>query len=145
MYTICGSDMEDKCKIEIQELHSFFENWFNGVIAKTRPNFERVSEVLHPNFNLIPPSGKIVSRKRLLEMIWDAHDSRKHSNDLMKIWIKNFRFQQMSETHFLVVYEEWQRINDADKGRISTAIMMKQDNSYQDLIWYSVHETWLTE
>ena len=62
----------------------------------------------------------------------------------MRIWIKNYQFRQISDSLFLAIYEEWQTIDNTDKGRVSTALFMKQKNNFQDLIWFHVHETWLS-
>ena len=136
--------MEVKCKTEIEELHLFFEQWYNGLIDKTTAKFERVTKVLHPKFLLISPNGQKLSREEILQVVWDAHGSRAQFDIPMRIWIKNYQFRQISDSLFLAIYEEWQTIDNTDKGRVSTALFMKQKNNFQDLIWFHGHETWLS-
>ena len=63
----------------------------------------------------------------------------------MKIWIENFNYKQISTEAFLVIYEEWQKIDAFNKGRLSTAIFRKSENRFNSLAWVHVHETWLNE
>ena len=63
----------------------------------------------------------------------------------MNIWIENFNFRQISNELFLVTYEEWQKIDTDNKGRLSTAIFQKYENKFNGINWLHVHETWLGE
>jgi hypothetical protein len=63
----------------------------------------------------------------------------------MKIWIENFSFRLIREDIFLVTYEEWQKTNGEDKGRLSTVIFCKSSNKFNGIVWLHVHETWLSE
>jgi len=63
----------------------------------------------------------------------------------MTIWIENFDFKELSNDLFLVMYEEWQKIEDKNKGRLSTAIFQKCENKFNGIKWLHVHETWLGE
>ena len=135
--------MEKQCYNEIVELHSFFENWFNGKIEKKEEIFQRFLSVLNNNFEIITPSGQKHTRKDIIDLVWSSHASRANSNNPMKIWIENFNFKQISNYLFLVTYEEWQKLDGNDKGRLSTAIFQRCENPYHDINWIHVHETFL--
>ena len=135
--------METTCKKEIIELHTFFEEWFNGAIEQTRTNFRRLENVLDSNFTLITPSGIKQSREELIPLLWEAAGSRVNKESPLDIWIENYLFKQLGSDLYLVTYEEWQKDEKRKRGRLSTAIFKKEMNEYNNLLWLHVHETWL--
>jgi hypothetical protein len=137
--------LETICKKEIIELHTFFEEWFNGALEKTRTNFKRVENVLDSNFTLITPSGLKKSRDELITLLWEAAGSRINTESPLDIWIENYLFEQVGTGLFLVTYEEWQKDEKRKRGRLSTAIFKKVTNDYNNLLWLHVHETWLPD
>ena len=136
--------MEQQCYNEIVELHSFFENWFNAKLDKNDDIFQRFPSVLDDNFELITPSGQKHTQEEILELVWNAHASRANTGSPMKIWIENFSFWLIREDIFLVTYEEWQKTNGEDKGRLSTAIFKSCENEINNINWCHVHEVWLS-
>jgi hypothetical protein len=137
--------MEQQCYNEIVELHSFFEDWFNAKLDKNEGMFQRFPGVLDDKFELIAPSGLRFTKNEIIQIIWDAHASRVNTGSPMKIWIENFSFRLIREDVFLVTYEEWQKTNGEDKGRLSTAIFCKCANDFNGIAWLHVHETWLSK
>ena len=135
--------MEKQCNTEIVELHAFFENWFNGYLEKNDQDFQRFLGVLDDKFELITPSGQKHTREEILKLVWNSHGSRSNSDNPMKIWIENFNYKQISDSIFLVTYEEWQKIENSNKGRLSTAIFQRSEYKYNDINWIHVHETFL--
>ena len=137
--------MEADCKKEIVQLHTFFEEWFNGTLEQTKTNFRRVEEVLDPDFELITPSGIKQSRKELIPLLWEAAGSRVNTKSPLDIWIENYLFRPIGTDLYLVTYEEWQKDEERKRGRLSTAVFKKTVNEYNNLCWLHVHETWLSQ
>jgi len=136
--------MEKQCYNEIAELHSFFQDWFNGKLDKNEEIFNRFPGVLDDKFELIAPSGLRFTRNEIVQLVWDAHASREKPENNLKIWIENFNFEQINSEIFLVTYEEWQKIDGEDKGRLSTAIFKNCENEINNINWCHVHEVWLS-
>ena len=137
--------MEKQCHNEIVELHAFFQVWFNGKLEKNEETFNRFPGAVGDKFTLITPSGQKHRRNDIIRLVWDAHASRKNTDTAMKIWIENFEFKELSKDIFLVTYEEWQKIDAENKGRLSTAIFQKCENEFNGIKWLHVHETWLNK
>ncbi|MHA1946648.1 MAG: hypothetical protein ACXAC6_18090 [Candidatus Hodarchaeales archaeon] len=127
--------MEQQCYNEIVELHSFFENWFNAKLDRKEDIFQRFPNVLADEFELIAPSGQKHTRNEILKLVWNAHASRATTGSPMKIWIENFNFKRISDSIFVVTYEEWQKIVEENKGRLSTAIFRKCANNFNGITW----------
>jgi hypothetical protein len=138
-----GNLMESECKNEIIELHSFFESWFNGELPKSEESFHRFDSVLHTNFQLITPRGEKITQDEIITSIWNAYNSRSQTNPPMQIWIENYSFKPINKNIFVATYEEWQKIETGNQGRLSTVIFIKETNDYNNLSWLHVHETWL--
>ncbi|MHA1976264.1 MAG: hypothetical protein ACW98I_05125 [Candidatus Hodarchaeales archaeon] len=135
--------MEAVLNSEVNELHLFFQKWFNGEVHKSNLIFQRFTTVLHPNFVLISPDGRKRSKNEIIQEVWDAYGSRDPQNNPMKIWIENYVYQGEFDSIYIINYEEWQNNNSNNKGRVSTAIFKKASNLYNNLSWLHVHETWL--
>jgi len=140
-----GLLMKNQCYNEIVELHSFFQDWFNGKLEKNEKMFQRFPSVLDDKFELITPSGQKLTRDEILKIVWNSYATRANSDNPMNIWIENFNYKQISEGLFLVTYEEWHKIDVNNTGRLSTAIFQKSDNKFNGINWVHVHETWLGE
>ncbi len=59
---------------EIKRLHVFFETWFAGRVPQARLETD-LAQVLHPQFAYVMPSGAVVDRADVLEMIRPAYGS----------------------------------------------------------------------
>jgi hypothetical protein len=135
--------LKNNCIKEITELHTFFEEWFNGTLDQNKTNFRRVEKVLDTNFELITPNGIKQSRKEIISLLWEACGSRADTENPLNIWIENHIFKQIGTDLYIATYEEWQKDQQKKRGRLSTAVFQKEMNEYNDLVWLHVHETWL--
>ena len=124
---------------EIIELHRFFQDWYNKQLSPTDENFARCSDVLHPNFTIIFPSGDQMRRQALLESLRNAHGS--HTN--IQIWIKRVQVLHQNEGLVLATYEEWQENNRQVKSRLSTVLFQQAPTTPNGVRWLHVHETWI--
>lgn len=119
---------------EIEILHRFFTDWFNGAIAQDEILFTSgFAEKMAAEFVIIPPSGQIMTREQILEAVRQSYG--RHTN--FEITIRNVQIHWETAGFVLATYEEWQ----AGKGRLSTALLEMSETP----IWHHVHETWLPE
>ncbi len=137
---------------EIESLHQFFVEWFQGKSVHDRGDdhgdIERqLGNRLRPGFVLIQPSGRLFNRAELLTMIANSHGS----NPDFRIEIRNLQICDRSSSDamswVLVTYEEWQRnaknSKPADNARISSALLYTDSGAPEGIGWQHVHETWL--
>ena len=124
---------------EIVELHQFFQDWYNNILPPTDENFARCINVLHPSFRIILPSGDQILYQTLLEILRNAHGSRRN----MRIWIKHIQALHQFEDLVLATYEEWQEIDGQVNSRLSTVLFHKAPKTPNGLRWLHVHETWI--
>lgn len=126
-------------ELEIVQLHQFFQDWYNNILAPTDESFSRCSDVLAHDFSIIFPSGSIVQCQPLLEGLRNAHNSR---ND-MRIWIKNVRILHNLGDVILANYEEWQEIEGKVTARLSSVLFRETQSTPNGVQWLHVHETWI--
>jgi hypothetical protein len=124
---------------EINDLHQFFQDWYNNQLSPTDENFARCMNVLHPNFRIIFPNGDQVQYQTLLEILRNAHGSRIN----MRIWIKHIQVLHQIGELVLATYEEWQEIDDQLNARLSTVLFQKAPKTPNGLHWLHIHETWI--
>jgi hypothetical protein len=131
--------MEVNCKDEVIQLHEFFEAWLGGALVKTQTNYERMTAVMNPEFQIISPDGKVTVYEPLLADLWQAHDSRPG----FRLWVKEVAVRLLSPQLALATYEEWQEIEGKVTARVSTAVFRQKNNTPNGVEWLHVHETWL--
>jgi hypothetical protein len=56
-------DIVERARREVEELHAFFGRWYS---APQAAHLERVSSVLAPEFELLSPSGELLTREQIL-------------------------------------------------------------------------------
>jgi hypothetical protein len=137
--------MNDACRHEIIELHRFFEDWFRAAIGPTVAVFTRLARVLDPDFELISPGGVVTPRLRLLEVLRQAHGSRRSQQPPFRIWIDHFRGRSVADGLQLATYEEWQETEDGSRGRLSTALFRLEPETPHGVCWLHLHEVWLPD
>ncbi len=134
--------MEDRCKIEVVELHQFFQDWFNGKLEPTDKNFARFTDILGEDFTIIGPSGRVIERAPLVARVRNAHGTRANS----QMWIENFCLRSGEGNLAIATYEEWQKDGDgATNTRISTVIFREKTDAPNGVEWLHVQETWLVK
>jgi len=130
------------CEHEIVELHRFFTEWFHGTVPETDEAWSRVTNVLGPDFVLVSPDGHRLERGPLLDGIRARHGGHGPTQDF-EIWIRNLACRPVSAELVLATYEEWQRREGEECGRISTALFALDRQTPNGVRWLHVHETWL--
>lgn len=133
--------MEDRCRREVLELHQFFADWFNARLRDDEASFARFSKVMDEGFEIIGPDGKLTARQPLLEGLRAAHGKRPG----ISIEIREPRAHTVGEGLCLATYQEWQSTAETTRGWISTALMRRDDDAPNGVVWLRVHETYLPE
>ena len=133
--------MDEKCRTEIVELHRFFEDWFRARLPQTEANFKRVSEVLEERFEIISPRGDLMTREKLLAVLWEFYGG--YRDQQYRIWTEGHRSRGLAEGQLLVTYQEWEEIEGEKKGRLTSAIFRKEEQAANGVKWLHVHEVWI--
>ncbi len=133
--------MDEKCRTEIVELHRFFEDWFRARLPQTEANFKRVSEVLEERFEIISPRGDLMTREKLLAVLWEFYGG--YRDQQYRIWTEGHRSRGLAEGQLLVTYQEWEEIEGEKKGRLTSAIFRKEEQAPNGVKWLHVHEVWI--
>ena len=128
---------------EIEELHLFFQQWFNGDLEDTDENFQRFAGVMAEDFEIITPAGLRVLRAELLLRLRAAHSTQRDSEPPLRIWVENVQARPLAPELIHATYEEWQETGGEVKGRLSTALLRSADGTPNNLGWVHVHEVWL--
>jgi hypothetical protein len=126
---------------EVERLHRFFQEWFNGELDDTDAVFAAFESALAEGFHIITPDGQVLSRAEILAMVRGFRGGWQNS----RIWIKECKLRAELGPVALVTYEEWQDVAGEVKGRLSSALFDLGDGRDDSLRWLHVHETWLPE
>lgn len=132
-------EMRDHVQQEIEELHQFFQDWYNGVLPQSNEAFARFADAMALGFTIIFPSGNVMRREPLVEALYKSYDGR----DGFRIWIKNVQIHQKVGDVIVASYQEWQRDQEQTTARLSSVILERDSNAPNGLRWLHVHETWL--
>lgn len=135
-----NTSINDQVRIEIEELHEFFCNWFSGNLPKT--DFDsKFTTRFAPDLVFIPPAGKLLGLTELSTAIYKGYSS----NPKFRVQIRGVTIRRKFDGYVLATYEEWQRnalaSKPTDNGRIVTVVFKNGD----PLKWVHIHETWLPE
>lgn len=140
-----AASLEERAEREVEELHRFFQDWFNGEVENTDDAYSRFSEVLAQGFVIVGPGGVAQERQDLLDGLRRAYAPE--GTEPVELWIENFRLHRQLPTEdgdlVLVSYQEWQQRGESRRGRLSSALLREHPGTPNGLEWLHVHETWL--
>ena len=119
---------------EVVALHEFFEGWFRGEIVNDDAAFALLPKALAAEFVIISPSGAAMSRRAVLDGVRGAHGTWTPDDS---IWIDNVVVRHRDAKTVVATYEEWQRRDGSERGRVSTVVLST------DGVWLHLQETWL--
>ena len=136
-------ELNDQCRTEVVELHEFFADWFNGVLADTDDVFDRFASVMVEEFVILSPEGRSCGRTELLSRLRAAHGCHGQSGDAIRIRIDNYTHRVTEASISVATYEEWQEIGESSRGRLSTAVFRKRADAPNGVEWLHLHEVWL--
>jgi hypothetical protein len=133
-----SNDIQEKVRLEIEELHEFFVGWFNGSLPESAFEtgfLDRFSEKLV----YIPPGGRRLGLDDLAQAIRDGYAS----NPDFRIAIREVQVHWAFDDYVMATYEEWQRnalaSTPPDNGRVATVLF----KGPEPLKWLHIHETWM--
>lgn len=133
--------MIDACRREIEELHAFFEGWFEGSLPDDEATFARVSDALGEEFELISPDGRRRDRDTILDSIRSAHGGHAGEGKGFAIEIHDVRLRFTDGDTALVTYEEWQTSDGEGNRRLSSAWLRRAPGAPRGVRWVHLHET----
>jgi hypothetical protein len=126
------------CEHEIRELHDFFTRWYVGMELNTDAAFARFADVMADEFVMITPDGRRLDRQQVLEFVRAGAGSRS-----LTIETRGHDYRGGAGGLHVMMYEEWQRIDDEETGRHSTAVFRERADTPNGIEWLLVHETWI--
>ncbi|MCE7734966.1 MAG: hypothetical protein GPJ54_08825 [Candidatus Heimdallarchaeota archaeon] len=121
---------------EIEELHEFFQNWFNGTIPQSE--FTRFTEVMNASFQMISPQGELIIRSVLVGSLEKSYGK----NSSIRISVAKTVVHEISPDFYLATYNEIQHQGDNTTTRISSALFQRNEKLTNNYMWLHVHETW---
>lgn len=121
---------------EIEDLHTFFQDWFNGSIDKHQ--LSRFEQVLADEFKLITPNAEVFDKSTILDTIEKGYNTQSDR----KIWTENVTIQAV-EGVVIATYHELQENRGEKNRRLSTAVFRYKQETPNYCQWIRVHETWI--
>lgn len=135
-------DLLAAARLEVVELHRFFEGWLGGTLSGDESNFARLSGALAEDFEMVAPNGRLIGRTDLLEELRGAAGGQPG----LRIWTESEAPRVVAPGLVLVTYQEWQSIPDGEpRGRSSTALLRVRGDAPGGLEWLHLHETWRSD
>ena len=127
---------------EIEELHSFLQNWFRGDMAPTQSAFERISLVWPPPFEIIGPDGRLRTSGEVLADTFAEHGCYPD----LTIRIENLRVHEIaSGAAVIACYEEWHTDSQGIDPRLCSATLVRPDVRADHIVWMHIHESVLAD
>ncbi len=133
--------MEQRCRLEVVELHRFFQDWFNAELAGDAAGFARFEQVLAEDFEIIGPTGDRMERAGVLAAVRSGHG--RDAEGSFAIEVKGVRSRTVGDGLVLVTYEEHQTTGGEHKGWLSSALFRARKGRPNGVEWLHVHETYL--
>ena len=133
-----STSIHEQIRVEIEDLHEFFCDWFAGKLPKA--DFDsKFTARFATDLVFIPPAVELFGLADFSAAIYKGYAS----NPKFRVQIREVTVRREFDGYALATYEEWQRkalaSDPPDNGRIAT-VVFKIDNP---LRWVHIHETWL--
>ena len=127
---------------EIAELHTFFQDWFRGVIPETDAAFARFERAMAPGFVIVTPDGRALDRATILGAVRRGYGRDKSA----LVWVDDARVLHTIGGSIVATYVEWQSLAGAEpRARISTVVFEPDRDAPGGVRWMHVHETWISQ
>ena len=136
----------DACRREIEALHAFFVDWYDGILDEDA--VARLRGALGEDFEMVVPTGAVLDRHAVLAMVREGYGKTAHEG--FDIEIRNVALVRDLGDAALVRYEEWHLTGEAgdereEDGRVSTVLLREADGTPEGLAWEALHETAIEE
>ncbi len=126
---------QDAVAQEIERLHSFFEDWFNGVEGRTISEF---ADSLDDGFYIVSPEGTMSNAETIVETV----DSRRGAWPV-QIQIEQVYIRSDEGECLIATYEEHQSSATRSAVMLSTVGLVPDATRPGGFRWLFVHESWL--
>ena len=126
---------------EVENLHGFFQDWFNGLLPGDGATFARFEDALEPGFTIVLPTGETLDRAGILEAVRQGYG--RSADEAVQIWVDNVVVHELTGDEVAVCYEEWQSGAEGRRGRSSRALMRPNPSAPGGVEWVRVDEVWL--
>ncbi len=142
-----GSEAVD----EVVRLHEFFVRWLGGTSGTHAgvgrdEDWTEFEASLHPNFEMVVPSGATLSRSELLKSFGPAFGTRPG----LKIDIREAKILDVNGESVLMRYQEWQESRNPESetettttARVSMVLLRRSTGAPAGWQWLQLQETWL--
>ncbi len=139
------NSMEEQCRLEVVELHQFFQDWFNAALESSDESFARFADVIDEDFVIISPNGVMTARGPLVDRLRKSYGGSKtgEGDTGARIWIENYRLHRVAGDLAVVTYEEWQDLGGEVRGRLSSAVFGRREGTPNGVVWLHLHEVWM--
>jgi len=132
----------EACRREIEGLHAFFVDWYDGVLDDDE--FARMEAAIGEDFEMVVPTGAVRDRDAVLAMVREGYGKTTHEG--FDIEIRAVELVRDLGDAALVRYEEWQLSGEEgdereEDGRVSTVLLREADGTPEGLEWLDLHET----
>lgn len=133
--------MEDRCRLEVVELHRFFQDWFNAELTNDEASFSRFEGVIAADFEIIGPEGRRVEREALMPVLRGGYGRSLEAD--FTIEVRNVRSRTVADGMVVVTYEEHQTTDGATRNWLSSALFRAREGTPNGVEWVHVQETYL--
>jgi hypothetical protein len=130
-------------RAEIETLHEFFTGWFSGALPASDEVFARdLTDHLHPDFEIVLPSGTVHDRDGLLTPVRQAWGTNPDFSAVVRDVRVLGEWPQAGAGLVLATYVEGQcaarNTTPADNLRHATVLFERRA---ERLVWRHLHET----
>jgi len=139
------SNVLAEVRAEVEELHDFFTGWFGGALPRSDEVFARgLADHLHPDFEIVLPSGTVHDRDGLLTPIRQAWGSNPGFSATVRDvrvlgeWLPGDSGEGLVLAAYVEVQTGARNTTPADNRRHATVLF---ERSGGRLIWRHLHET----
>ena len=130
------SGLPQAVRQEILDLHALFARW----LGPGDGDLGDVGAVLAPDFQLIAPDGRTLTRDLVLQDLAAAVGGHGRS---FAIEITDLSTLPVGPDHVLAVYVERQTLPERTTSRRSSALFRQDAGAPRGVVWLHLHETWL--
>ena len=124
----------EKVQHEIIAWHQFLHGFFRGEIPAAA--FNRMNEVLTPEFKYVTVWGEVVSQKAFMEQVPQAYGIFPD----LDVYVENIEVQEIGPDLYLTTFEQVETFPDLPARRTTSAILRMDDGIAK---WVLFHLTFI--
>lgn len=118
---------------EVIRLHQFFDDWYNGLPGLSIAPF---ADAMDPRFTIVTPEGNVLGHSSIVAAVENGF-----GKGGISITVENFHVEDLG-TVVVCRYDEIHETPQEVTRRISTAVMVIDQDTPGGYRWVTVHETW---